>query len=59
MVNLGLTRVTSLIAFDATEPATIISLIRSAIDIVLYLFVVVELTKVESVFGTSVKIRTP
>ncbi|WP_137286779.1 phosphate-starvation-inducible PsiE family protein [Halorussus salinisoli] len=45
VLNLGLTIVTSLIAFDLTEPTNIVSLIRSAIDIALYLFVVVELYK--------------
>ncbi|MDG5776798.1 phosphate-starvation-inducible PsiE family protein [Haloarculaceae archaeon H-GB2-1] len=45
VVNLGLTIGRSLLALDALRPATIISLIRSAIDIALYLFVVVELYK--------------
>ena len=45
VVNLGLTIVTSLLALDAFRPANIISLIRSSIDIALYLFVVVELYK--------------
>lgn len=45
VVNLGITIVASLTTFGATDPTGIISLIRSAIDIVLYLFVVVELYK--------------
>lgn len=45
VVNLGLTIGTSLLAFEALRPANIIALIRSAIDIALYLFVVVELYK--------------
>ncbi len=45
VVNLGITIVASLTTFGATEPTDVVSLIRSAIDIVLYLFVVVELYK--------------
>lgn len=43
VANLGFTILTSLTTFDATDPTGTISLTRSAIDIVLYLFVVVEL----------------
>ncbi len=45
VLNLGITIVASLTTFGAADPSGIISLIRSAIDIVLYLFVVVELYK--------------
>lgn len=45
VVNLGITIVASLTTFGATEPSGVVSLIRSAVDIVLYLFVVVELYK--------------
>jgi uncharacterized membrane protein (DUF373 family) len=45
VVNLGITIVTSLTTLGATEPSGVVSLIRSAVDIVLYLFVVVELYK--------------
>ncbi len=45
VVNLGITIVASLTTFGADDPSGVVSLIRSAIDIVLYLFVVVELYK--------------
>jgi uncharacterized membrane protein (DUF373 family) len=45
VVNLGVTIVASLTTFGALDATGILSLIRSSIDIVLYLFVVVELYK--------------
>ncbi|UPV75072.1 phosphate-starvation-inducible PsiE family protein [Halorussus limi] len=45
VVNLAITIVASVTTFGATDPTDVVSLIRSAIDVVLYLFVVVELYK--------------